>query len=314
MKRLVITLGLLLVVLIGYTQVTNVAEYRVANADTEFGVNLPIGTKVYDITNNKYYVVTTGLASNSTLTAAISASSVTLLNDTGTDDQTISDLSLSGTTLQITLEGDAGGQQTVDLSGLQDGTGTDDQEISDLSLSGTNLQLTLEGDANGQQTVDLSGLQDGTGTDDQNLSFNSGTHAIDIEDGGNAVIPLATNSITGLATATHITAIESNTSNISTNTSDISTNAENISTNSSDISTLEAIAKTVTATITIGSTPSYTHSLTGLVASEGCVVAINGAVIEPNKYTLTTGNIEIKSTLTTLYEYDQVLVTYKTTL
>ena len=47
---------------------------------------------------------------------------------------------------------------------------TDDQAISDLSLSGTTLQLTLEGDANGQQTVDLSSLQDGTGTDDQNAA------------------------------------------------------------------------------------------------------------------------------------------------
>lgn len=381
MKKLLITLGLLLVVLVGYTQVTNVAEYRVADATTAFGVNLPVGSKVYDIANDKYYVATAGVASTETLTTA--SASFSLLNDAGTDDQEISDFSLSGTTLQLTLEGDANGQQTVDLSGLQDGTGTDDQTLSidstgrvftlsieggnsvnfedtntqltetevdnfvanngylttevdgsttneiqtlDVAqLNGTNLELSLSSDGEATHQIDLSSLQDGTGTDDQTAAEVTITDAGDIitatdvegalQENRTAIDLNAGNISTNTSDiSSNASDILTNASGISTNASDITTNAGNISTNATDIAALEAIAKTVTATIDISSTPSYTHSLTGLVETEGCVVAINGAVIEPNKYTLTAGQIEIKSSLTTLYEFDQIVITYKTTL
>ena len=381
MKKLLITLGLLLVVMVGYTQVTNVAEYRVADATTAFGVNLPVGSKVYDIANDKYYVATAGVASTETLTTA--SASFSLLNDAGTDDQEISDFSLSGTTLQLTLEGDANGQQTVDLSGLQDGTGTDDQTLSidstgrvftlsieggnsvnfedtntqltetevdnfvanngylttevdgsttneiqtlDVAqLNGTNLELSLSSDGEATHQIDLSSLQDGTGTDDQTAAEVTITDAGDIitatdvegalQENRTAIDLNAGNISTNTSDiSSNASDILTNASGISTNASDITTNAGNISTNATDIAALEAIAKTVTATIDISSTPSYTHSLTGLVETEGCVVAINGAVIEPNKYTLTAGQIEIKSSLTTLYEFDQIVVTYKTTL
>ncbi len=82
---------------------------------------------------------------NSTDLATVATSgSYSDLSDkpTITDDQSISDLSLSGTTLQLTLEGDANGQQTVDLSGLQDGTGTDNQTAAEVTYDNTTSGLT----------------------------------------------------------------------------------------------------------------------------------------------------------------------------
>jgi hypothetical protein len=107
-----------------------------------------------------------------------------LQDGTGTDDQQIQLFSLSGTTLEIDLEGDASSPHTVNLSSLQDGTGTDDQKVNTFSLSGTDLTLEIEGDGQAPHVVDLSSLQDGTGTDDQNLTLASNTLSIE---SGNSV-------------------------------------------------------------------------------------------------------------------------------
>jgi hypothetical protein len=106
---------------------------------------------------------------------------------TGTDDQTIDVLSLSGTTLNLSLEGDGEANQTVNLASLQDGTGTDDQNISGSGLSGTNLTIGIEGGSN--QVVNLASLQDGTGTDDQTidvLSLSGTTLNLSLEGDGEA--------------------------------------------------------------------------------------------------------------------------------
>ena len=59
----------------------------------------------------------------------------------------------------------SGNPQWQNITAIQDGTGTDDQTISDLSLSGNTLQLTLEGDANGQKTLDLSSVDNQNATE-----------------------------------------------------------------------------------------------------------------------------------------------------
>ncbi|MCO5726100.1 hypothetical protein, partial [Robiginitalea marina] len=82
-----------------------------------------------------------------------------------TDDQQITDFSLTGNTLTLTLEN--GGTQDVDLSGY---VSTDDQN---LTLSGNTLGIE---DGN---TVDLSPYLDNT--DDQNLTLSGNT--LGIEDG-----------------------------------------------------------------------------------------------------------------------------------
>ncbi|MEZ4794332.1 MAG: tail fiber domain-containing protein [Flavobacteriaceae bacterium] len=102
-----------------------------------------------------------------------------------TDDQTIDVFSLTGTTLNLSLQDDGQPTQTVDLSSLQDGTGTDDQTIDVFGLAGTLLGISLENDGQPTQTVDLSSLN----TDDQTIdtfSFNTSTDilTLEIEDDG----------------------------------------------------------------------------------------------------------------------------------
>lgn len=60
------------------------------------------------------------------------------------------------------------------------GSGTDDQKIDVFQISGTELQLSLEGDAEATKTVELSSLQDGTGTDDQTASEVTITDTLDV--------------------------------------------------------------------------------------------------------------------------------------
>lgn len=90
MEKLLIILGFILLVLTGYSQVTDVGELRIANATTEFGRNLPVGTKVYNVATGHYWVATVGVAKTATLTTA--AASFMLFNS---DDQTASEVDIT---------------------------------------------------------------------------------------------------------------------------------------------------------------------------------------------------------------------------
>ena len=102
---------------------------------------------------------------------------------TDTDNQTIDNLTLNGTTLEISLEDDAQPLQTVNLAALQDGIGSDNQNLQTPTLTGTTLNLNIE---NGTGTsINLAPLQDGIGTDNQtidNLTLNGTILEISLED------------------------------------------------------------------------------------------------------------------------------------
>ena len=68
MKKLVLILGLTMMVLLGYSQATPFNGVRVANATTAFGVNVSIGTQVWDIGTSKLWQCTAASASTLTLT------------------------------------------------------------------------------------------------------------------------------------------------------------------------------------------------------------------------------------------------------
>lgn len=111
---------------------------------------------------------------------------------TNTDDQNLNAATLTGTTLNLSIENGTG--TSVNLASLQDGTGTDNQTIDNLSLSGTTLRLSLEDDGQPLQTVNLASLQDGTGTDNQNLltpNLTGTTLNLGIENGTGTSINLA---------------------------------------------------------------------------------------------------------------------------
>ena len=68
------------------------------------------------------------------------------------------------------------------------GGGTDDQTIDTLRLTGTVLEISIEGDGQPLQTVDLASLQDGTGTDSQGLTWVDGTNTMQISGGASATV------------------------------------------------------------------------------------------------------------------------------
>ncbi|MEM7371971.1 MAG: hypothetical protein AAF587_25370 [Bacteroidota bacterium] len=103
------------------------------------------------------------------------------LSGLDTDNQTIDNFNLNGTTLSLSLEDDAQADQTVDLSGLD----TDNQTIDNFTLSGTTLSLSLEDDAQADQTVDLSGIDTDNQTIDK-FNLNGTTLEISLKDDAQA--------------------------------------------------------------------------------------------------------------------------------
>lgn len=74
----------------------------------------------------------------------------------GTDDQLITDFSLSGNVLTVEIED--GNSISVDLSNLQDGTGTDDQNLTSAILNSMTNILTISIEDGSSVSVDLSSL------------------------------------------------------------------------------------------------------------------------------------------------------------
>lgn len=90
--------------------------------------------------------------------STIDLSTIDTDTDTDTDEQTIDELSLSGTTLSISLENDGATPQTVDLSTID--TDTDDQDVDAFFLNSNSLKLSLENDGSDNHSVDLSPIDD----------------------------------------------------------------------------------------------------------------------------------------------------------
>ena len=317
MKKLILLLSMLLVSYLGFSQATNVGEFRIANATTTFDQNLPVGTKVYDINTGNYWVATAGVASTATLTTA--SGSFTQLNAAGGDglgpDGDKGDITVGGTGTTLTIDAgaidetqlDASTNASLDLadSALQsevDGSisnegsltvtaGTASTSVISSNTSGS-TDVTLEAGANVSisevgNTITIAATGDGTGTDDQNLSLGTVTATtmdVNIETGTNATLTAATNSAAGVATAAQITKLEG-----------IATGAEVNLTSITEA--FEEDDGTATA-----------HSLAQTaVTAEGCRVSINGATLRPADYTFTTTTITIDGPV---YQYDQVVITY----
>jgi len=82
MKKLILITILFLAVLIGFGQgATPSSQVRVATATTAFGINVPIGTTVYDIGADKYFVCKA--ASIATLTLTTGSANFTQVGGAG---------------------------------------------------------------------------------------------------------------------------------------------------------------------------------------------------------------------------------------
>lgn len=308
MKKLILTLSLILISFTGFSQATNVDEFRIANATTAFGQNLPVGTKVYNIATGDYWVANAGVASTATLTTA--AASFDQINGAGTDDQNITGGSWNSGTGELTIGIEGGTSQTIDIDGryletevdgsvtneLQTVANTSNATTHTVTLSdsggslqlaeGANVTLTTSGTgADGIVTIAATG--DGTGTDDQNLSLGTVTGTtmdVDIETGTNVTLTAATTSNAGLLTGADKTKLDGIASGAEVNLTMIT-------------EAFEEDDGTATA-----------HSLSQTaVTAQNCTVSLNGAVLDPADYTFTSTTITIS---VPVLQYDKVVITY----
>lgn len=99
MKKLVLILSLVIASVITYGQATPANQLRVATMTTDFGVNIPIGTLVYCIATDAYYVCKASTASTMDLTDG--AANFTLTTHAAVTIGTANGLSLSGQAISM---------------------------------------------------------------------------------------------------------------------------------------------------------------------------------------------------------------------
>ena len=98
MKKLIITMGIILATMAGFSQVAPTSVSRVADAETVFGINISVGKQVYNIATEQLWVATEGVAGTATLKTA--ASSFKIVNGTGTTN--LAEANFTKTTVDIT--------------------------------------------------------------------------------------------------------------------------------------------------------------------------------------------------------------------
>ena len=85
MKRLILLLSIIFLSYVGFGQATPTSDVRMVNATTAFGINLPVGTKIYNIATKIWYTANAGITSDKTITTAIAANLLdAAANGTGT--------------------------------------------------------------------------------------------------------------------------------------------------------------------------------------------------------------------------------------
>ncbi|HRG18789.1 MAG TPA: tail fiber domain-containing protein [Flavobacterium lutivivi] len=135
--------------------------------------NVSIGTTT---TNN--YILPPSRGTNGQIMQTDGLGNITWVNptvDTDTDNQIIDVLSLTGDTLNISLQDDAIATQTLNLSAI------DNQGTDVFNLTGTTLNLSIQNDGVATQTVDLSSLDTDNQTIDV-LSLTGNTLNISLQD------------------------------------------------------------------------------------------------------------------------------------
>lgn len=313
MKKLIFTLSIVLVSLLGYSQITNVGEFRIINDATAFGVNLPIGTKVYDINTGNYWVATAGVISTATLTTG--SASFNQLNASGTDDQTASEVNITdagehftGTTVESALQ-----ETGVSIANHQVMIETNTNAINTnaAAITATN-DITAVLDANiainaVETNLDITALDtkiDNNTADIVSNAFQIATNSLDIaaistdlslgtvnattmevvsSNGNSATLTAATSSAAGVMTAAQVTKLDG-----------IASNSTNI------IEKFEEVSTTATA-----------HPLTQTaIVSQGCIVSVNGVILAPDSYTFIAAAITINVAKVPVYQYDQIVIVY----
>jgi hypothetical protein len=142
MKKIIITVGIILASLVGFTQVAPTQVYRIADATTTFDVNISVGKQVYNIAAQELWIATEGVVSTSTLTTA--AASFKLVSGTGTAN--LAEANATETTVEVTSS--AGTAATLESAstvraGLMSKAKFDEVELNNAKETNVSTELTL---------------------------------------------------------------------------------------------------------------------------------------------------------------------------
>ena len=337
MKRLLMALFFLSLSINLFAQSTPVSDLRVATATTTFGINLPIGTKVYNIADGKYWVATAGVISTATLTTA--STSFTQLN-AATDISTKKDKSDSTAsdgyvrrdrlTSSLLLKEDKSNKVTsfstptdtqypsaklvsdqLDLhKDKSDSTATDgyvrrDRLTSSLATkAASNASLTLGSTsmALGSTTTTVAGLTSVTSTTFVgNLTGNASGTAANVT--GTVVVA---NGGTGLTTITSGSYMIGNgTGNVTVKTpAQVLTDIGAAAAANASLFKVEAFSEATTGATGTSHTLANTPK-----ASTAIQVILNGTPLLASQYTYTSATPAVQITIP-VYQYDAVTISY----
>ncbi len=208
---------------VSQAQVTNVGDFRIANATTAFGKNLPVGTKVYNIATGDYWVATTGVASTATLTTA--SGSFTKLNDSGTDNQNLTydaanhEIDITGGTSAVIPLAQSDGA----TEGLASFTANDfNTSNGNVSIDYTNAQKATNSQpgfmtATHVQNIETNNAKVSNVSTSLSLGTVNGTSVGITSDGGanDVILPSANGTDAGLLSAAKFNEITANTAKVS---------------------------------------------------------------------------------------------------
>ena len=201
MKRIVITLALILTTMLGFAQATSVETVRIQNATTPFDRNLPISTRVVNVATGERWITNTGVAGTANLTTA----SGSFDSDSGGSEST----TVSNTAeIELTLTGN---DITGDLStAVKNSLGLADtalQSFTEVDGSITNEIQTLDQSQLNGKTLELSLLNDGEATktiDLSSVNYTVLTESFEEDDGTATAHALTQTAITGLSATVSI--------------------------------------------------------------------------------------------------------------
>jgi len=132
---------------------TPVSELRVANSLTTFGINIPVGTKIYNVGDGNYYVATAGVIGTASLSSTPESFELLNAKDLQMIDVSANTVTLSQSGGEVIIAGD--GINTVATSGSTiTVTGTEidgdiSNELQDLSYDPATRALSISLDGTG---------------------------------------------------------------------------------------------------------------------------------------------------------------------
>lgn len=347
MKKFYLILSLFLISLLGFSQATPVEVLRIADATTVIGKNLSVGKQVYNIATNELFIVTTGVVSTATLTTAaasfsiVNGTGVANLSEGTATETTVDVNSSSGT--NATLAAASTSRAGLMSKAKFDEVVANNAKVTNVSTSlsvgtvnATTLSITSDGGADDitltAATTDDAGLLTAAKFDEivantaktgitagQASAISDNTAKVGITAGQASAISDNTAKVTnvstdlGIGTRTATTmVVTSSDGNDATLLAANTTQAGLMSDTQFD--KLDAIEASADVNFTFftekfeedDGTPTA-HTLAHTAQTGGVVVSVNGAILAPSAYTLTSTTL----TLTvSVLQYDEVVVAY----